>query len=342
MGKKTKLALAGIGVLLAALMLAVWLWILHPARPVGFELTRTKDAAGQAFPIAVWYPTTSTPWPTTLIGNALVSVAKDGGVDGKQLGLIVLSHGNGGGVGSHIDLAVALAAAGYVVATPMHPGDNLQDSSAISRPDFFALRADQVQATIGHMLEHWGNRDAIDQGRVGVYGFSAGGAAALMAAGATPDLSRIASRCAEAAGVEFVCQVLKQAGSPLLQPGAKVDAADPRAGRVRALVLAAPGLGFTMDGQALAAVDMPVQLWSGQADSTVPYESNARPLREALGKRVDYREVPGAGHLSFLAPCRLFGPPAICADRDGFDRGAFHARMNRDVVAFFDQHLRRK
>ncbi|MCK7495223.1 MAG: hypothetical protein MZW92_32090 [Comamonadaceae bacterium] len=59
-----------------------------------------------------------------------MEVARNAPVAGGGLPLVVVSHGNGGGPQSHADLALALASAGYVVAAPMHTGDNFFDQSA--------------------------------------------------------------------------------------------------------------------------------------------------------------------------------------------------------------------
>jgi predicted dienelactone hydrolase len=103
--------------------------------------------------------------------------------------------------------------------------------------------------------------------------------------------------------------------------------------------VAAPGLGFTMRGQALSEVAVPVQLWSAAGDLNVPEASNMRVVRAGLGPHAEYHDVPGARHMSFLVPCGPIGPPALCRDADGFDRTAFHARMNASVVEFFNRHL---
>jgi predicted dienelactone hydrolase len=83
----------------------------------------------------------------------------------------------------------------------------------------------------------------------------------------------------------------------------------------------------------------PVQLWSGPQDVNVPEASNAAVISRALGKRADVHSVPGAEHFSFLVPCRLMRPPLFCRDAEGFDRAAFHAAMNAQVVAFFRKNL---
>ncbi|GAB1594823.1 hypothetical protein [Lysobacter claricitrinus] len=53
-------------------------------RPVGMQVMRA-EADGRAFPVAVWYPTRARPWPTTLLGAALLDVARDAPPDGTHL-----------------------------------------------------------------------------------------------------------------------------------------------------------------------------------------------------------------------------------------------------------------
>jgi predicted dienelactone hydrolase len=188
------------------------------------------------------------------------------------------------------------------------------------------------------MLKNWPGQDRINAERVGAFGFSAGGFTVLAAVGTQPDLRLVAKHCAESP--EFVCDVLRQAKSPLLNAGTPTlgDAlvADPR---IRAAVVAAPGLGFTLGPNALANVRVPIQLWSGDQDDRVPYASNARLVREALGSTVEFHAVSGAGHTSFLVPCGVLKPPGVCSDPAQFDRKAFHTTMNGSVVAFFEKNL---
>jgi predicted dienelactone hydrolase len=136
--------------------------------------------------------------------------------------------------------------------------------------------------------------------------------------------------------------VLRQLGSGLLKTPLPVEALsitpDPR---IKAAVLAAPGLGFTFQGPAPEAPRLPVQLWIAEQDERVPYDSNGRVVREQLGAHVDFHTVPHAVHVAFLIPCGLLAPPALCQDPAPFDRTAFHEAMNADVVAFFDEHIKR-
>jgi predicted dienelactone hydrolase len=305
---------------------------------VGFKIVRAAGANGKSLPIAVWYPTDARPRPTTLLGPLLMNVAADGPVLGRDLPLVVISHGNGGGPGSHADLALALANAGYVVAAPMHTGDNYADQNAVGSLSWLSDRNQQLRASTDHLLDTWPGRDRIDPQRVGAFGFSAGGFTVLTAIGAQPDLRIIATHCRESA--EFACKMLRQLSSPLLKPeisnATGVFLPDKR---IKAAVVAAPGLGFAFTPDRLNGVSVPVQLWSAEQDANVPYASNTGLVREALGSRAEFHAVPGAGHFSFLAPCGLIRPPGVCTDPDNFDRKAFHASMNADVVAFFDAQL---
>jgi predicted dienelactone hydrolase len=307
-------------------------------RPVGFRVTQATGPDGKPFVIAVWYPTDARPWPTTMIGPMLMSVAKEGAIAGHGLPLIVISHGNGGGPGGHADLAMALASAGYVVAAPMHTGDNFADQGALGSASFFNARSQQLRATVDHMLAAWPGHEHIDGRRLGAYGFSMGGFSVLTALGAQPDLRLIAPHCAKTP--EFACKVLGHFKSPYMNAAAPKEgeafAPDPR---IKAAVLAAPGMGFTLAEHALDKVAAPIQLWNAEKDENVP---NSGLLREVLKDKLEFHMAPGAGHLSFLAPCRgLLRPPEICSDPGEFDRQAFHAHMNANVIAFFDKTLKR-
>lgn len=303
------------------------------ARPVGFQLERIVDGEARPMAIGIWYPTSARPRPTTLLGSTLLDVAPGGPVLGQRLPLVVISHGNGGSLASHYDLAMDLAAAGYVVAAPTHAGDSHSDQGAASSASLYSGRARQVRATLDHVLGRWGDRAHVDPARVAAFGFSAGAFTVLTLIGARPDMTRVASHCAT--NPEFICAVLRRAGSRLLDRSATVGgfAADPR---IKAAAIAAPGLGFTFPGDALAGVDVPVQLWVGGRDDTVPFATNGRIIRDGLGGRVEFHEVRGASHVSFLAPCGLLRPPAPCADPPGFDREAFHSRMNAELIRFFN------
>ena len=339
--KKWLYRIAALVALLLLALIGSVLWTAERTEhPVGFDIERATNSLGRPFAIAIWYPTSATPWPTTPLGVTLMSVARGGPVQGERLPLVVVSHGNGGGPGSHVDLALALANAGYVVAAPMHAGDNVEDSSGLGLPTFWSNRNQEVRASIDYMLNNWGAHSHLDPGRIGAFGFSAGGFTVLTAAGARPNLGLVASHCASTP--EFVCDVLRAANSPLLKPSAELAdrlfVADPR---IRSVVVAAPGLGFTFANGGLRGVSVPAQVWTGNSDRITPDARNGAIVRGELGSGAEAHAVPGAGHASFLVPCRLLKPPGLCDDEPTFDRAAFHQRMNAEVIEFFNRMLRK-
>jgi len=260
----------------------------------------------------------------------IVGIWSPAELTGSAVPLVVMSHGTGAGPMAHVDTAQALAEAGFVVVAPMHPGDNFQDDSAVGRPEWMANRSRHVSRAVDYMLTQWAGHERLSR-RVGMFGLSAGATTALISAGGTPDLGRVAPHCA--ARPEFVCRIMAPPAADAAAPQFVHDS------RVAAVVIAAPGLGFTFEPAGLADVRVPVQLWVGGADETVPTATNGAVVRRLLPTQPEFHEVENAVHLSFLAPCGPGAPPAICQDAPGFDRAAFHGEFNAAVVAFFRRHL---
>jgi predicted dienelactone hydrolase len=324
-------AVALLAVILVSLMVFQVATGFRPSRPVGFQLVHVPDPDGTPLNVAVWYPTESTSKPA-LMGFIVQFVANDAPVFGTSLPLIVISHGSGGGPGSHADTALALASAGFVVVAPMHTGDNYADPSAVGTPTWLTSRSRHVPIVIDYFLTTWPDHARIDAQKIGMFGFSAGAFTTLTTIGATPDLALIARHCATTP--EFACQLWNPVGKEIPMPESFAHDT-----RVKAAVIAAPGYGFTFVSNGLAKVVVPVQIWSGAKDSNVPTVSNAAPVQVALGAKAELRIVPGAGHFSFLVPCGLVGPPMLCRDADGFDRKRFHQSFNAEVVRFFQEKL---
>jgi predicted dienelactone hydrolase len=333
-----------LGALAALLLLAVLVVgglvlsnALRPARPVAMEQVVAADpgAARGKVGALVFYPTTAKP-RLTLLGMTAVELAPGGPVAPGRHPMVVISHGSPASPVSHLDTALALAEAGYVVVALQHNGDNVQDQSSVGTPGWIAGRAREVARVNDHMLARWPRRAGIDPARIGLFGFSAGGTTGLVVLGGTPDLAKVGPHCA--ARPEFVCRLMKP-GAP--QGPAPTWTHDPR---VRAAVIAAPGLGFTFPPDGLKDVRAPVQLWAGQADDTVPVATNAAVVRGLLpAATTESKLVSDAAHAGFLTPCgpaAALMPPALCKDPKGFDRKAFHRLFNAEVVGFFDRTLR--
>ena len=301
-------------------LLATPLAVRADSGAVGSAVIAIADGTARPIETAIWYPAEAT--------------APGAALRGRDLPLVVMSHGSGASYRSHAETAVALAGAGFVVAALTHTGDNFRDNSGAAD---LGARTHQLATVIGYMAGPW-NPGAVNPGRIGAFGYSAGGFTALAVAGGMPDLGRIPAHCAAHPGF-FECRVIASAAAAASVPTVLAPSPLP----LRALVVAAPALGFTFGSDSLAALRFPVQLWHAEEDAILPAAYYAEPVRAALPQPPEFHRVAGAGHFDFQDPCSpalARAVPAICTSLPGFDRMAFHARFNAEIIRFLTEALR--
>ena len=307
------------------------------AGSVGFTLLQVRDGPNPPIEVGLWYPALGTPRETR-VGLFTQALVPDAAPDGRNLPLVVISHGNGGNFAGHSDTALALARAGFVVAAPTHTGDNYRDQS---RALDLAGRVRQLSAVIDAVTTSW-VPGAVDATRIGAFGFSAGGLTVLIAAGGEPDLDRIGPHCAAHPSF-FDCRLIAAHAGPGAPAGPAQGARLTHDRRIRAIAMAAPALGFSFDAGGLRGVRVPVQLWRAGDDAVLPDPFYAEAVRLALPSAPEFHLVPHAGHFDFLAPCsealaRVARP--ICISEAGFDRADFHRGFDEALVGFFTRALR--
>ena len=298
---------------------------------VGFQLVSVTDPQGPPLELGIWYPA-SAATKRVRIGLIVQKLARNAPLIGSRLPLVAISHGTVGSMGSHGDTALVLAEAGFIVAAPVHTGDNYVDQSDVGGPSWFVNRPRHISATIDYLLRSWPERDKIDAARIGLFGFSAGGFTSLIAIGGVPDLASIDDHCARTP--ELACRLWYPKDKTLPPPSAFLHDA-----RIKAAVITAPAFGFVFVPDGLKNVKVPVQLWGGSADINVPTATNTGPVHTALGDKAELHLVEGAGHLSFLTPEEASASPLICPDAEGFDREAFLRSFNAAVTEFFKSKL---
>jgi len=318
---------------------------------VAYRLIEVHDTVtGERFPVALWYPTDAAPAP--LILNASLSecrfpamlcrwiafemrVAANAPPADGAFGLIVISHGAQGLALNHRELAVALAARGYVVAAPVHARG---DGDDISGDVVWIGRPKQVSRVIDAALEDAALGPRIRRERIGMVGHSNGGYTALAVAGAPPTPRALVDHCRTHTDDPRFCAAGGRAGREAAERSAAIP--DLRDARVRALVLLAPNaLPFT--DEALGKVTVPIRLYAAERDDLTLVRYHAARLARARPS-IEYVVIPGAGHFSFLPrfPGLLrFVAGDAARDPDGFDREALQKRMNPEIADFFDRKL---
>src|SRR5262245_18279244 len=322
-----------------------------PPWNVGYRKIDVQDAlSGDAFPVALWYPSPVAPAPLFMTGSLSpcrlpailcrwiafeMSVAPSAPLAAGTFGVIVVSHGAGGLALNHRDLAMALASQGYVVAAPTHPRGKGNDISGVG---VWVGRPKQVSRVIDSVLDDGVLGPHIERERIGVVGHSNGGYTALAVAGAVPSTSAVAAHCREHPDdANFCAQGGAATREATREVGHLPDLLDPR---VRSIVLMAPNAAPFAD-DALAKVTVPVLVYAAVNDELTRVRYHAERLARALPER-ECVVVKGAGHFSFVAsfPTALKIVAGVAArDPDGFDRDALHEVMNREIVGYFNRTL---
>jgi predicted dienelactone hydrolase len=301
------------------------------AQPFRAGITRLAVEDTTPFEALVAYPTHSAESPVEIGPFALVASpdALPARPDaGTRFPMVLFSHGSGRGPGTplvHRQLLLHLAREGFIVVAPFHPGT----------PRPFVDRPRQVRRALDAALADARFTPHADPARLGMIGFSFGGAVTLLSAGGALDLAHLSTYCREHPEDVRACEGVATDGSLSEIPARR--SADALA--LKALVLLEPfGAPFQRSG--LAAVGMPVLIYQALQSDLRP-EGNAQALARALPRPPASAAVPG-GHFVFVDPC----PPALaaqarqlCVDPPGIDRPGLHRDLRPAISEFLRRNL---
>ena len=298
------------------------------AQAAGFQwIDIPADAGGPAMQGAMWYPCAEPPGEFH-VGRRTLPGVMDCPLLGDHLPLVVVSHGKGGSSIGHHDTDEVLADAGFVVVAINHPGDNFSDLSRVSDLATYVERPTDIKRVIDFMVGASPFAARIDSDQIGFFGFSRGGYTGLVLIGANPDWASATAACRHFSS--HACDQIVRQEFPV-EPLTH----DPR---IKAAVLADPFAVF-FNGASFEAVKVPVQLWASAHGGDGVFPDDVAAVNTNLPAKHEYRVVANAGHFAFVPPCPPAFPPEFCTDAPGFDRVAFHAQFNADVLAFFRAQL---
>lgn len=301
---------------------------MHPAITIGCRALDVMDTVqGVRVPSWVVYSASGPasgpaqgPEPIERFGPYELAVAMGAPVAGEGLPLVVISHGNGGSPWTHRGLAAHLARAGFVVALLEHPGNSRSDNSLAFTAANLANRPRHVRLVLDAVFQDEQLGARLAPAGVGLVGHSIGAYTALALAGGRPTSLPNEEPDGQARPVPV--------------------ARDPR---VRALVLLAPASIWYRAEGALAEVETPILMRTGERDPHTPPLHGAIILRGVPDRaRIDHQVVPNAGHFSFQSPF----PPAMTRpgfppsqDPPGFDRAAYEPVLSAEIATFLRASL---
>ncbi|MBI3497781.1 MAG: hypothetical protein HY058_10810 [Proteobacteria bacterium] len=300
-------------------------------------LTLIDPVEGGKMPVVAAYPVADSAG-VTVLGPYRIDAAQDAAPAEGRFPLIVVSHGTGGDVLGHHDSLTALARAGFIAATVQHPRDNYRDDSGFGTDLQTIGRPHHIVALIDGVIADARLGPRIDPTRIGMVGHSAGGYTTIVVIGGRPNFALRADYM-KANPDDPLMRRAQAVGGVQRRPDLALIA-DPR---VKAAIVMAPALGFVFDAAGLASIKVPLRIYQAQADEVLPGQWNAERLGRLMPNAPEYQVLPGAGHFVFIAPCSeemARRAPAICTDPPGIDRAAIHARLNAEIVDFFQRTLR--
>ncbi|WP_049976134.1 alpha/beta fold hydrolase [Azospirillum sp. B506] len=340
---------------------------------IGFQkLSLPATEQHRALEVAVWYPADAV-GETALVGDTpvMVGMALRVGAPPQpgRHGLVVLSHGYGGNWTNQQWLAADLAAQGYLVAAPNHPGSTSRDMAPPGASMLWKRPGD-----ISRVID-WLNEDPrwsglLIAGRAAVVGHSLGGWTAVALAGGRFEPWRHEAACKAhpamaACGPEI--GGLDGEGAASQAPTSQARTTTARTttawtttawtttaladGRVGAVVTLDLGLAQGFDPASLGGIDKPVLVvGAAPGNPKMPAELESRHLAALLpGDRARHVEIADASHFSFLGVCKAGAVPlleaerpgdgVVCRDGDGHEedsrnREAIHRQVSELVVDF--------
>jgi predicted dienelactone hydrolase len=312
-------------------------------------------------PVTLIYPTAEKAAMQTM-GAFQIDVAMNAKPRAGNQRLVVMSHGSGGSPISDHQLAATLAKAGYLVAQPLHAGDNYQDVSQAG-PESWKTRPTELTETIDALAKDKLWSSFFDADKVGVHGMSAGGVTALAVAGGQWNLLTLIQHCGNNmnADLGFCLNGLQgnRAGQIARQAQFKLGAHTPEIYlpdslknlhgtkdlRVKAVSLAVPVVApFT--SASLAALTIPLAVVGAANDEVLAPAFHSNYLLAHCKRSTLLIDLKNAGHFDTLAPW----PEVIAKEvantqiRGGLPHPHFdppdRARAFGLIAQFFNNHLK--
>jgi predicted dienelactone hydrolase len=276
--------------------------------------------------------------------------------------LIVMSHGTAGSSLSDHQLASMFAKAGYIVAQPLHAGDNFKDASKAG-PESFKTRPLEISKAINAVATDPQFGSLFDASKVGVHGMSAGGGTALTVAGAKWNMLTMIQHCGKnldedlgfclnGVGNDKLAQVKRRAQyvAGAMAPEAYLPTelktlyggADDA--RIRAVTVSVP-VAATFTADSLSKITMPIGVLAAPNDEWLLPKFHSDYVLKHCKSCVSLGTLPNAAHMDLLAPWPVSVAMSVGAEatRGGMPNPKFDAKDREAgferIIQFFNQHL---
>lgn len=217
--------------------------------------------------------------------------------------LILISHGAQGNAMQMRWLGYYLASRGFIAVAVNHNGTDEEErkSKNITLTDFCMWeRPKDISVVLDKLLADPVFASRIDIGRIGVAGFSLGGATAIWVAGSVLNMDALAKSDPNPPP-QFRDAITRLTAlsktDPLIISSFKHSGDSFRDKRIKAVFALAPAIGQGFTKQSLQSISIPVQIAVGDADLVAPKELNAMYYTQNIPTAKKLIVLPGErGH----------------------------------------------
>jgi len=311
------------------------------------DSTRAYEGKPRNLDVVIWYPVKPATQKLKIAHGIwkIEDAEKDAPLfsQDKKLPLILFSHGYGGEPYGNSWFAEYLASHGYIVASVKHAGNAYGNII----PEISARpwnRPQDICFTLDQLLTHSLFKNAIDENKIGVAGFSQGGVTSLWLAGMQGDLTQESLR----KHIETIKdQDWKVIHEQFTQEDIKAANANYKDERIKAVFTLAPGLDFDnwlfTDKEKISQVKIPVEIVVGASDTTVSVAKNASFFAKYIPNST-LTIIPGeVTHWTFMNESTADGKKwasFITVDPQSVNRGEIHKQVGALALNFFNKHLK--
>lgn len=333
-------------------LLSVFLYCIQVQASPGFRQITLSDPKFETLHVTVWYPA-STEGRTVDIGSNPAFVGVTVNPDAPPLPgvhpLLVISHGYNGNWRNLSWIAAAMAAEGYIVAAPDHPGTTTFDQNPTEAKKLWR-RPHDISRVIDFVIDSPALFGATDKGRIAALGHSLGGWTVMSLAGARFKPSLFIDDCHNHPK-RGDCRLTEKLGINETLSQEKISANN-RDARIRAVVSLDLGLAPGFTPQSLNAINIPVLILAAQADrlADLPAGQESGYLAAKMNpNRRQYESIEGATHFSFMQLCKPGaenilneespGDDIVCQDGPHAKRSNIHQNLVSKISAFLNSAL---
>lgn len=333
-------------------LLSVFLYCIQVQASPGFRQITLSDSKFETLHVTVWYPA-STEGRTVDIGSNPAFVGVTVNPDAPPLPgvhpLLVISHGYNGNWRNLSWIAAAMAAEGYIVAAPDHPGTTTFDKNPTEAKKLWR-RPHDISRVIDFVIDSPALFGATDKGRIAALGHSLGGWTVMSLAGARFKPSLFIDDCHNHPK-RGDCRLTEKLGINETLSQEKISANN-RDARIRAVVSLDLGLAPGFTPQSLNAINIPVLILAAQADrlADLPAGQESGYLAAKMNpNRRQYEIIEGATHFSFMQLCKPGaenilneespGDDIVCQDGLHAKRSNIHQNLVSKISAFLNSAL---